>query len=165
MIRPSVWSRPLSIAHGIGPFTLITRTEAARLLGVDRGTLQRAEARGEGPPFETGYVGRARWYRVSSLLLWRSSITGQGPTTNKEIMELWCTLDDWWGPIRKNPPKRPDWWRTGERYYRSKRRVTTDIQRRMATLDLLIRIADKTTPLADRAFNDALASMRRKAGD
>jgi hypothetical protein len=131
MIRAARWSKPLSIPSGIGLNSLVSLSEAAMILGVNRRTLQRVIRRGEGPSPSAGYVGSQVWFLVQDLIQWREHAAGLGsvgpviPTTGE----------------RSNPRSRPDWWRRGERYYKAKRRMRTGFKAEVARLDFKMKLA------------------------
>lgn len=156
MICRFAWSRPLHVEPGMASDTLVTRSEAAKMLGVDRGTLKRAFDRGDGPPVELGYVGRRVWYRVSDLLLWRTSVTGVAPRS----MTL-CDRDRG-GRARPPPEKRPTYWRKGERRYRAQRRTRTSFRSRMADIEFLTKLVEKKqTTIRRDAFNHGITRLSR----
>lgn len=155
MIRSAAWSRrPLTVPPDVAPDSLVDQQEAAAILGVDRRTLQRAHKRGEGPVPVAGYVGPQKWYQVQDLLDWHAAATGTGPEPIKHPES---------GQLRPNPPRRPDWWPRGERRSKALRRKSAGLKRRLAWLELGLRLAEKGTEseLAGSAFDDAVRNLRR----
>ena len=82
------WSRPVRVEPWMTPATLLLQYEAARFLNVSPLTLRRLARGDSGPPSSKSYGGRACYYRISDLLVWRGSVTGLGPHQNR----VW----DWW---------------------------------------------------------------------
>jgi hypothetical protein len=160
MMHPNCWRQTtLTLPPHLHPGSLVSLTEAARLLGVDRRTLQRAVKRGDGPQPEPPdrYVGRPTWFRVMELLLWRSRVVKEGPATVEAVWAWWVAS----APLPlvpiAQPRQRPSWWPRGTRRSAAKRRVTTGFSRRVASLESAITLATMTTPLAADAVARLLA--------
>ena len=116
------WMRPLIVAQWMTPATLLNQGETARFMNVSPLTLRRLAQDDSGPPSSDSYGGRAGYYRISDLLVWRVSVTGLGPHQDRG----W----DWWArqgyPMyrdRVQPTARGDRPRgLRTRYYQQRRR-------------------------------------------
>lgn len=164
-VYAGIWRRTALIppTH-LHPGSLVSLTEAAALLGVTRRTLQRAIRRGDGPVPEPQdrYVGRATWFRVIDLMVWRARVISEGPTSEPEAWQCWMAITPFTvAELRPSPDLRPTWWPRGERRYRAKRRVTTELESRLAALDGAMRLANTGTPLGDQAFGQLCHDLHR----
>lgn len=145
MLYRSRWKKTLHIPSDVGPDTLLSQREAVNLLGVDPTTLRRALKRGEGPPEATeGFVGPQRWFVAWQVVIWRGTITGEGPKTRGEALQWWLKVTP-----RPNPVSRPSWWKRGERRY-------VYLSRQLARFKTSIMIIDSISKLPDNDLgNDA----------
>lgn len=158
------WKSPFAWPAELSPATLVSLTEAANLLGVDRRTLQRAIKRGDGPQPEGPdvYVGRATWFRVTSVLLWRAQVTGDGPRTEAEVWEHWLnSMPFTWIPPRPNPQPRPSWWKRGARRTKVVRSAMASFRARVCLLEGAYRLLEGSGPLSANAAEKLLAESRR----
>lgn len=164
MLYPHCWRRTdLILPPHLHPGSLVSLTEAAGLLGVTRRTLQRAIRRGDGPMPQPPdrYVGRAAWFRVIDLMVWRARVVGEGPTSASEAWQWWMAATPFTvAELRPPPGQRPPWWGRGERRYRAKRRVTTQIEAQIAALDGAMIMVGAGTPLGDQSFTQFCRELR-----
>ena len=100
-----VWRRPLSLPDYVTPLTLVSRTDAAAILGTTREHLRRLAGSGLGPPWTRAYEGKAILYRVADLVIWRAQILSERPTTVGAVWELWC--NEGRAIEESTPPPRP----------------------------------------------------------
>lgn len=129
---------------GWAPSLLLTESQAAAWLGVNRRTLWRWRQAGTGPCPEPRdkWDSPAIWYRLSALLAWRNAVLGSGPTSEAEVAAQWLLRFAPFLALVYRPVPQPSlveaWRRKGQRRREAKGLRMAEIKCRIAALEMAL---------------------------